>query len=77
MSKMSKENEAYWRGYNDGYACAKEDNAKLCLVRCKDCKHRIPNPHGYTCKKIFKEVSLDDYCAWGERREDGSEAHEG
>lgn len=42
------------------------------VVRCKDCKHRIPNPHGYTCKKIFKEVSLDDYCAWGERREDGN-----
>lgn len=42
------------------------------VVRCKDCKHRIPNPHGYTCKRLVKEVNLDHYCAWGERREDAS-----
>lgn len=40
------------------------------VVRCGDCKHRIPNPHGYTCKRLFKEVDLDHYCSWGERRED-------
>lgn len=44
------------------------------VVRCKDCKHRIPNPHGYTCKKLFIEVSLDDYCSWSERREDDKTA---
>ena len=42
------------------------------LVRCEDCKHRIPNPHGYTCKRLIKEVNLDHYCAWGERKDNAT-----
>lgn len=65
------EDIGYEKGYRDGYAEALEvTDDTTPVVRCKECKHRIPNPHGYTCKRLFKEVSLDHYCSWGERRED-------
>lgn len=67
--KMDKVNEAYWRGYHNGYACAMEDNAELTIIRCKDCKY-------YRDVWCYKISSLDNfrgkehYCAFGERRED-------
>ena len=74
MPKMSKENEAYWRGYHNGYACAMEDNAKLTLVRCKDCKYfGMLDPEIYCymlgANKTIK-FSEDGYCSWGERRKE-------
>ena len=43
------------------------------VVWCKDCIHRIPIvgiPDGYACKKVLREVTLVDFCSWGEMRED-------
>lgn len=75
MPKMSKENEAYWKGYHNGYTCAMEDNAKLTVVRCKDCMYGEPNGQ-YGCKcyhhKLYEthEMSSNDFCSKGKRRED-------
>lgn len=52
------------------------------VVRCKDCRHRCKEPiyskadvHWVIyqigdCPIICKTVSDDDYCSWGERREE-------
>lgn len=52
-----------------GYA---EDAVEV--VRCKDCKHRYMDgdvTHYYWCRLHDRPVDDADYCAWGERREDG------
>lgn len=45
------------------------------VVRCKDCKYGEPNGrHGCKCYhyKLYEthEMSPNDFCSWGERRED-------
>ena len=42
------------------------------VVRCKDCKYLIADDGDYCCdlhEFICKQDN--DYCSWGERREDG------
>ena len=45
------------------------------VVRCKDCKHmyfadnRIPSEQGYVCGRNGIDVTMDRYCADGERQE--------
>ena len=71
--KMDKVNEAYWKGYHNGYACAMEDNAKLTIVRCKDCKHLSVRSGAlgvYKCAIHNDYPSGEYFCADGERRED-------
>lgn len=71
---MDKVNEAYWRGYRNGYACAMEDNAKLTLVRCKDCwifhQDETWNPKAGLCGWFDRPVGVNDFCSNGERKED-------
>lgn len=70
---MNEVNEAYWRGWNNGYACAMKDNAKIDVVRCKDCIHNSLNRRsGNACCEFgFGLYQLNDFCSRGERREDG------
>ena len=54
----------------------------MAVVRCKDCRHRCKEPiyskadaHWVIyqigdCPIICKTVSDDDYCSWGEKREE-------
>ena len=45
------------------------------LVRCKDCKHygftgnRVTREQGWVCYLHGKELDGDDYCSYGERKE--------
>lgn len=39
------------------------------LVRCKDCKHRIGEAHNVRCKKFYGMGGYDDYCSYGERKD--------
>lgn len=45
------------------------------IVRCKDCKHSRPsnlfNISWAECNFHGRLVVKDDFCSWGERREDG------
>lgn len=66
----------YDRGqYEAGYADGKRD-AMAELVRCKDCKHYIPNAMGkMSCSNnVWNDEFLvptdpDDFCSYGERKE--------
>lgn len=46
------------------------------VVRCKDCKYGEPNGYGGTCYHYKRyethEMSPNDFCSRGERREDGN-----
>ena len=58
--------------YNKGIKRVRKcDKAEV--VRCRDCKHAVEHPiwHNTTICHIFTghEVSADDYCSRGERRE--------
>lgn len=41
------------------------DVEMVAVVRCKDCVH-----HTYWCSYLETRTNPDDYCSWGERRED-------
>ena len=49
------------------------------VVRCKDCKHYkpmkpLPNYDGhvkYCCRSAYKKVADNDFCSWGERKDNG------
>lgn len=45
------------------------------VVRCKDCKHYCPSAFGgFTCfGRRIPSVSEDDYCNYGERREEDTD----
>ena len=55
----------YEKGWND------RDNE---IVRCKDCKwykRKYPwNGNIYECSYLEAPMDNDDFCSWGERRED-------
>ena len=40
-------------------------NDMVAVVRCKDCKH-----HHYICPSGFLDRKSDDFCSYGERRND-------
>lgn len=46
------------------------------IVRCKDCKwyeRKYPwNGNIYECSYLEAPMDDNDYCSWGERREDGT-----
>lgn len=56
----------YEKGWNDRDAE---------IVRCKDCKwyeRRYPwNGNSYECSYLEAPMDDNDFCSWGERREDG------
>ena len=45
------------------------------VVRCKDCKHYIPldneceEPHNHYTEEGFREVHDNDFCSYGERKD--------
>ena len=42
------------------------------VVRCKDCKwYKRKNGNIYECSYLEAPMDDDDFCSWGERREDG------
>lgn len=54
-------------------ACPSSDVVEV--VRCKDCKHYCPSAFGgFTCfGRRIPSVSEDDYCNYGERREEDTD----
>lgn len=41
------------------------------VVRCKDCVNATRDKYGIVCTYHDRDVGEDDYCSWGERKEDG------
>lgn len=47
------------------------------VVRCKDCKYcewtsnRVPEEQTWWCYKHYTETGYNDYCSYGERKENG------
>ena len=47
------------------------------VVRCRDCKHYIPfdneceEPHNHYTEDGFREVHDNDFCSYGERKDNG------
>lgn len=41
------------------------------VVRCKDCKYY--NIYNHYCVNDGVSVKLDDYCSWGERRDENAD----
>lgn len=71
MREMDAFEQAYKNGYAAGMKAAEEK-----IVRCKDCEnHRwYTNRYGVeisTCTLLCVDVGVDDFCSYGERREDG------
>ena len=46
------------------------------VVRCKDCEHYKPQPKyknsetKYCCRSAYVRVNADDFCSYGERKEE-------
>lgn len=74
--------ETKWESGSDGAAAmeivAATPAADVApVVRCKDCKFSHADEHGRTCEGYWFELSEyavsvkdDDFCSYGERRED-------
>ena len=43
------------------------NDAPDAVVRCKNCRYRNSNNE---CRMVMLEVKDNDFCCWGERRED-------
>ena len=60
--------EQYQKGFDD----ARED--AVVVTRCKDCEHLVNatvNGNGFLiCDISDMEIALDDFCSYGERRDD-------
>lgn len=66
----------YDRGqYEKGYADGKAD-AMASIVRCKDCKHLGIKDFVYGCcnKRMIGIVQPDDFCSFGERKDNEKKA---
>ena len=87
-NKTEGASEEYNDGFDDGVQYVLEciDNVPTAdvveVVRCKDCVHYQPSLFGEKNMCFRKDVdgvqicydfSPDDYCSYGERREDGSD----
>lgn len=70
--------EDYCGSGNDGCGCKVIDEAPtvdaVAVVRCKDCKHYYADPWGWgNCVfegGVSRRTKTNDFCSWGERRED-------
>ena len=40
------------------------------IVRCKDCKFFVKAKDWFACQKWYMDIREDDYCSYGERKED-------
>ena len=74
---INNDRKQYEKGYADGWR-----EMKKSLVRCEDCKYQDEPPEedkGFiVCKKCSTWDTMllthpDDYCSWGERKEDGTD----
>ena len=74
LDKITEVHEkiGYEKGYRDGYAQAKDE-----VVRCKECKHwntaechstAVPDVRKCMAMNVFTDP--DQFCKYGERRED-------
>lgn len=55
--------------------CCRELTMRGEVVRCRDCAHRYEHTDArgtkFLCdRQLYDEVTLDGFCAWGERRGD-------
>ena len=58
----------YDRGqYEKGYA-----DAQANLVLCRNCKHLMFSDCYGECNKFVRIVRPDDFCSWGERKDNGN-----
>ena len=75
------ENKAYADGWNSAIAIIENAPAvdAVEVVRCGECKHYRPQKpiisrNGnvkYCCRSSYVKVKADDFCSYGERRNDG------
>lgn len=42
------------------------------VVRCKDCKFFVKAKDWFACQKWYMDIRKDDFCSYGERKEDGN-----
>lgn len=59
--------EGYCTGYEAGYQAAKGE-----IVRCKDCKKRMPcgQDGSFYCDIMLYHADPDDFCSYGEKRKE-------
>jgi len=51
--------------------CADGDWPKIIeVVRCKDCKHLRQGEYGLRCEYMGCYTEEDNFCKWGERKEE-------
>ena len=46
------------------------DTQQEAVVRCKECKNYLSRYSGWHCYLDGRQTTDNDYCSWGERRED-------
>ena len=63
LRALQYDRNQYEKGYADGKADAMAE-----LVRCKDCGHYHENVCPIWC---YTETKPDDFCSYGERKDDG------
>ena len=69
LRALQYDRNQYEKGYMDGKADAMAE-----LVRCKDCKHRKEKTcfHPFAGMWVGCELKDDDFCSYGERKDDGA-----
>lgn len=70
IKALEYDRQQYENGYDAGYKAAKDE-----IVRCKDCKYCLINLKRMNglCMRISyarHQVQLNDFCSFGERKED-------
>lgn len=74
MQMHTRDNKEYWDGFCGGVNWARNELTDTPTVdviegvRCKDCKHWEDGYFGY-CTKVHTAMDYDDYCAYGERKD--------
>ena len=64
--KQEKTETERWKSAALYYADKLGSGKNLEVVRCKDCKH-----HHHICLAGFLDRKADDFCSYGERKDDG------
>lgn len=69
---MSERRQAYEAGSRNRMVWTARAFHSEEIVRCRDCIRYSLDDYGNTwCAYVASAVQPDDFCSWGERREDG------
>lgn len=69
LEVLNKKSVPFNASVNDAILTAPTVDA-VEVVRCKDCKHFVKATDWFACKKWYMDIREDDYCSYGERKEE-------